>query len=271
MPSATPKKTTASNKVAPKVTAQAAKLVAVSRNEVAKPPAAPKVARAPSKTPEATLTISSKNYSSWSLRGWLLARFAGLEFTEQMVSPDDADARKELLLLAPSIRVPCLTHEGAKVWNTLAIAQYLNEIKPKSGLMPDDRIARAHCRSVSGEMNSGFANLRASLPMNLKGMVERRYPGHKIWGGALPDIERITEIWTECLATYGGPYLFGAQRGMADAMYAPVVTRFLTYDVKLNEACKAYCTTIMAMPEMQEWLAAAQLEPEEIEQLDMDF
>ena len=268
MPSATPKKTTASKKIARKVTVQATKLVVTSRKLPAKPPAASKAA---SKTPEATLTISSKNYSSWSLRGWLLARFAGLEFIEQMVSPDDADARKELLLLAPSIRVPCLTHEGAKVWNTLAIAQYLNEIKPNSGLMPDDRIARAHCRSVSGEMNSGFANLRASLPMNLKGMVERRYPGHKIWGGAVPDIERITEIWTECLATYGGPYLFGAQRGMADAMYAPVVTRFLTYDVKLNEACKSYCKTIMAMSEMQEWLAAAQLEPDEIEQLDMDF
>jgi len=236
MPSATPRKTAAKKVAAPR-----------------------KVA--------ATLTISSKNYSSWSLRGWLLARFAGLEFTEQMVSPDDADARKELLLLAPSIRVPCLTHDGAKVWNTLAIAQYLNEIKPKAGLMPDERIARAHCRSVSGEMNSGFANLRASLPMNLKG----HYPKHKIWGGALPDIERITEIWTECLATYGGPYLFGTQRGMADAMYAPVVTRFLTYDVPLNNACKAYCKTIMAMPEMQEWIAAAKLEPAEIEQLDMDF
>ena len=94
-------------------------------------PAKPKAAG-----PTATLTISSKNYSSWSLRGWLMARFAGLDFTEVMVSPDDADARKELLLLAPSIRVPCLTHDGAKVWNTLAIAQYLNEIKPDAGLMP---------------------------------------------------------------------------------------------------------------------------------------
>ena len=215
----------------------------------------------------ATLTLSSKNYSSWSLRGWLMARFAGLEFTEVMVSPDDADARKELLLLAPSIRVPCLTHDGAKVWNTLAIAQYLNEIKPDAGLMPADRIARAHCRSVSGEMNSGFANLRASLPMNLKG----RFPGHKVWAGAQPDIDRIVEIWTECLAAYGGPFLFGQQRGMADAMFAPVVTRFLTYDVKLPKPCILYCQTIMAMPEMKEWVAAAKLEPADIEELDMDF
>ena len=230
--------------------------------------AAPKVAakRAPA-TRLAALTLSSKNYSSWSLRGWLMVRFAGLDFEEVMVSPDDADARKELLLLAPSIRVPCLTHEDAKVWNTLAIAQYLNEIKPDAGLMPADRIARAHCRSVSGEMNSGFANLRASLPMNLKA----EFPGHKIWAGAKPDIDRISEIWTECLAAYGGPYLFGAQRGMADAMFAPVVTRFLTYDVKLPAPCVRYCQTIMAMPEMKEWVAAAKLEPDDIEELDMDF
>lgn len=215
----------------------------------------------------ATLTLSSKNYSSWSLRGWLMARFAGLDFDELMVSPDDADARKELLLLAPSIRVPCLTHQGAKVWNTLAIAQYLDEIKPGAGMMPAERVARAHCRSVSGEMNSGFANLRSALPMNLKA----RYPGFKIWAGAQPDIDRIVEIWSECLARYGGPFLFGKQRTMADAMYAPVVTRFLTYDVKLNKACYEYCKTIMAMPEMKEWVAAAKAEPDEIEELDMEF
>ena len=233
---------------------------------VAKPTAATrKTAKA--STAVATLTLSSKNYSSWSLRGWLMARFAGLDFLEVMVSPDDADARKELLLLAPSIRVPCLTHDGAKLWNTLAIAQYLNEIKPNAGLMPDDRIARAHCRSVSGEMNSGFANLRASLPMNLKA----HYPKHRVWGGAKPDIERIVEIWTDCLARYGGPFLFGKHRGMADAMFAPVVTRFLTYDVKLNKLCIQYCHTIMAMPEMKEWIAAAKKEPDDIEELDMDF
>jgi glutathione S-transferase len=219
------------------------------------------------KTKMATLTISSRNYSSWSLRGWLMAKFAGIEFEEIVVSPDDADARKELLLLAPSIRVPCLTHDGARVWNTLAIAQYLDEIRPDAGMMPADRIARAHCRSVSGEMNSGFANLRASLPMNLKA----HHPNTKIWAGAQPDIDRVAEIWTECLATYGGPFLFGTQRTMADAMYAPVVTRFLTYGVKLNKPCADYCRTIMAMPEMREWVAAAKREPEEIEELDMDF
>ncbi len=241
-----------------------ARPAAARKHPAAKP--GPKAA-ATASVARASLTLSSRNYSSWSLRGWLLARFAGLEFDEVMVSPDDPDARKELLLLAPSIRVPCLTHEGARVWNTMAIAQYLDEIKPDAGLMPADRIARAHCRSVCGEMNSGFANLRAALPMNLKG----HYPGFKIWAGAQPDIDRVVEIWTECLATYGGPFLFGAQRGMADAMYAPVVTRFLTYGVKLNKPCILYCQTIMAMPEMQEWVAAARLEPDEIEELDMEF
>ncbi|KQY89368.1 MULTISPECIES: glutathione S-transferase family protein [Roseateles] len=217
--------------------------------------------------PAATLTLSSKNYSSWSLRGWLLARFAGLTFDEVMVPPDDEEARKELLLLAPSIRVPCLRHDGMTVWNTLAIAETLNEAFPKAGLWPADRIARAHARAVCGEMNSGFANLRAALPMNLKG----HFPGHKVWTGAKPDIERIVEIWSDCLARYGGPFLFGRKRSAADAIFAPVATRLHTYDVPLPPACAAYRDTILAMPEMQAWIREAKQEPEEIELLDMDF
>jgi glutathione S-transferase len=235
----------------------------------AKAPAGTKASKpAPTRrTARATLTLSSKNYSSWSLRGWLLARFAGLDVDEVIVPPDDAAARRELLLLAPSILVPCLTHEGAKSWNVMAIAYYLDEVRPDAGLLPAGRAARAHCRSICGEMNSGFANLRSALPMNLKA----RHKGFKVWAGALPDIERIVEIWRECLAAYRGPFLFGAQRTMADAMFAPVVTRFLTYDVKLDAACAAYAKTIMAMPEMQEWVRAARAEPDDIEELDMDF
>jgi glutathione S-transferase len=214
----------------------------------------------------ATLTISSKNYSSWSLRGWLLARFAGLAFDEVMVAPDDADARKELLLLSPSILVPRLTHDGIKVWDTLAIAEYLNETMPDAGLLPADRAARARCRAISGEMHSGFSSLRSALPMNLK----RTFPGHKVWARALADIERITTIWRECLADYGGPFLFG-ERSMADAMYAPVVTRFITYDVALDAPCAAYGRRIMALPEMAEWIAAAKREPDDIDELDMEF
>ena len=215
---------------------------------------------------KATLTLSSKNYSSWSLRGWLLARFAGLDFDEVTVAPDDADARKELLLLSPSILVPCLTEDGIKVWDTLAIAEYLNETRPDAGLLPADRAARAHCRAICGEMHSGFSSLRSALPMNLK----RTFPGHKVWARARADIERITTIWRECLADYGGPYLFGG-RSRADAMYAPVVTRFLTYDVTVDAPCTAYGARIMAMPEMIDWVGAAKREPDDIDELDMEF
>ena len=215
---------------------------------------------------ETTLTISSKNYSSWSLRGWLLCRMAGSKFIEQVVPVDDPGNRAELLLLSPSILVPCLTHQGIKIWDTLAIAEYLNEVRPKAGLLPPDRVARARCRSICGEMHSGFANLRSALPMNLKA----HRPDFKIWAGAQFDIDRITTIWRECFGAYHGPYLFG-KLTMADAMYAPVVTRFLTYDVKLDTDCAGYCDRIMALPDMVAWREAAMLEPEELEELDMEF
>jgi glutathione S-transferase len=216
--------------------------------------------------PEAALSISSKNYSSWSLRGWLLCKLAGLDIEEQAVSIDDPSIRAELLLLSPSFLVPCLTHDGLKVWDTLAIAEYLAEIKPHSPLLPKDKKARAHCRSICGEMHSGFYNLRSALPMNLRAF----FPGFKIFPGALADIGRVVEIWRECLAAYGGPYLFGSL-SMADAMYAPVCTRFLTYDVQLDEPCADYCRSIMVWLAMEEWVAAAKAEPDEVEELDMEF
>ena len=215
-----------------------------------------------------TLTISSKNYSSWSLRGWLLARFAGLSFDEVVLPPDDPGVKAEMLLLAPSMLVPCLRHQGVTVWDTLAIAEYLHEIKPKAGLWPADRAARAHCRAICGEMHSGFTSLRSALPMNLKGS----FPGFKLWSRAQGDIDHVLRIWKDCLSTYGGPYLFGAQRTAADAMYAPVVTRFKTYDVRMTDpACAAYCEAILAMPELQAWTAAALLEPDAIDELEVEF
>lgn len=220
-----------------------------------------------SAVPKTTLTISSKNYSSWSLRGWLLARFAGLDFEEVLLPPDEPGVRAEMLLLAPSMLVPCLRHQGVKVWDTLAIGEYLHEIKPKAGLLPADRAARAHCRAVCGEMHSGFVSLRSALPMNLKG----HFPNYKVWSRAQSDIERVLEIWRECLSRYGGPFLFG-ERSMADAMYAPVVTRLQTYDVRIaDKSCAAYCQRIMAMPELQEWIESAKLEPEDIDELEMEF
>ncbi|MCA0994301.1 glutathione S-transferase family protein [Alloyangia pacifica] len=216
---------------------------------------------------QATLTISSKNYSSWSLRGWLLCRMAGLEFTEEMVDTTDATARQELLLLSPTVLVPRLVHGKVQVWDTLAIAQYLNEILPEAGLYPDDIVARSHCRSISGEMHSGFYNLRSALPMNLKA----RHQSFKIFSGARPDVERIKVIWHECLDTYGGPFLFGARPSVADAMYAPVCTRFRTYSVALDPTLEAYVETILNWAPMQEWTEGALAEPDEIVELEVEF
>lgn len=215
---------------------------------------------------DATLTISSKNYSSWSLRGWLLTKFSGLLFTENVISPDDPSMRDELLLLSSSFLVPSLNHDGVSVWDTLAIGEYLNEIKPEANLLPEDLPKRTRCRSICGEMHSGFGSMRSALPMNLQG----DFPNFKVWKRAQDDIDRITTIWRECLDLYGGPFLLG-ERSMADAMYAPVVTRFITYHVKLDAVCEAYGKAIMALPEMIEWVEAAKQEPRQLEELEVEF
>jgi glutathione S-transferase len=215
----------------------------------------------------AQLTLSSKNYSSWSLRGWLLCRMAGLQIDEQVIALDDPKNRAELLLLSPSVLVPRLTHNDVSVWDTLAIAEYLNESFPKAHMYPADRVARAQCRSISGEIHSGFANLRSALPMNLR----MRHEKFRIFAGARPDIDRIETIWGECLSRYGGPYLFGDAPTVADAMFAPVTRRFITYAVAISSEARAYCETITAWPLMAEWIAEAAREPEEMEELDVEF
>jgi glutathione S-transferase len=216
---------------------------------------------------KAVMTISSKNYGAWALRGWLMARFAGLEFAEKVIPPDDPGMKAEMLLLSSSMLVPSLQHNGVKVWDTLAIGEYLHEVKPKAGLLPADVKARAHCRAICGEMHSGFSALRGALPMNIKG----RFPGFKVWSRAQADIDRVLAIWKECFSTYGGPFLFGKLPCIADAMYAPVVTRFLTYDVPLDKASVAYCKRVIELPPMKEWVAAAKKEPDEIDELDAEF
>jgi glutathione S-transferase len=216
---------------------------------------------------KAVLSITSKNYSSWSLRGWLMMRMSGLAFEEKPIPPDDPEMRADILLLSSSIRIPRLEHDGVVVWDVLAIGEYLAEIKPKAGLLPADRAARAHCRSICGEMHSGFVSLRSALPMNLKG----RFPSFKVWSRAQADIDRVVAIWTDCLERSGGPWLFGERPTIADAMYAPVATRFVTYDVSLPKVAAAYRDRIVAMPEMKEWTAAAMAEPEDIEELEVEF
>jgi glutathione S-transferase len=212
---------------------------------------------------KASLSISSKNYSSWALRGWLLCKMVGLEFDEERVPTDVPWMRAELLLASPSFLVPRLTHDGAIVWDTLAIAEYLNETFPDARLLPSDRQARAHCRAICGEMHAGFAHLRSALPMNLRA----HYPDFPVWAEVQADIDRIAAIWQQCFATYHGPYLFG-ELSMADAMYAPVCARFFSYDVMLDDQCAAYSRRILKWPLLQEWIAAAKLEADEMEELD---
>lgn len=216
--------------------------------------------------PNITLTISSKTYSSWSLRGWLMTKMSGLPFEEIVTAPGDASARAEILLLSPSVLVPCLTYDGFRIWDTLAIGEFLNEIAPPAGLLPADLLPRAHCRAICAEMHSGFGSLRAALPMNLKADI----PGFKVWSKAQADINRITEIWRECLGLYGGPYLFG-QPTLADAMYAPVTTRLKTYNVAVDPVSQAYCDLILSWAPMLEWREGAMLETEEIEELEVEF
>lgn len=215
----------------------------------------------------AKLTISSRNYSSWSLRAWLFCQMAGLEVEVESVPIDDPNNRAELLLLSPTVLTPRLDHKGASVWDCLAIAEYLEENFPGSGLLPDERVKRAHCRSVSCEMHAGFYNLRSALPMNLRA----RYPGFRVFTGARGDIRRVLTIWNECFEQYRGRFLFGEKPTLADAMYAPVCTRFVTYDVALEGKAAEYRDRIMDWGPLQQWIEDSKAEPLEIEELDIEF
>jgi len=215
----------------------------------------------------AKLTISSRNYSSWSLRAWLFCQLAELEVEVETVPMDDPAVRAELLLLSPTVMTPRLDHKGASIWDTFAIAEYLEEEFPKAGLLPLEKAPRSHARSIIGEMHGGFYNLRSALPMNLRA----RYPGFRVFTGAKGDIRRVLTIWGECFEQYGGPYLFGKTPTLADAMYAPVCTRFVTYDVALEGKAAQYRDKIMAWEPMQEWIEEAKAEPVEIEDLEIEF
>ena len=201
-----------------------------------------------------------------------MLKFAHLPFKEIQINLADSQNRAELLLLAPSTLVPKLQHQGYEIWDVIAIGEYLNETFPQAHLLPTNLKQRAYCRSICGEMHAGFQSLRSALPMNLKA----QYQTIKVWSKAQQDINRIAEIWADCLQRYKGPFLFGSQRSLADAMYTPVVCRLNTYGLILNgnlfhEAIQRYCQTILTMPELREWTHGALNEVEEIEELEMEF
>jgi glutathione S-transferase len=211
---------------------------------------------------EFTLIVGNKNYSSWSLRGWLAACLAGIDFDEQLVRLSEPGSRAALLEHSPAGKVPALKHGQRVIWDSLAIIEYLAEQRPTAGLWPADADARALARSIAAEMHSGFAALRSHMPMNLR----RSNPGKGMGPGVADDIARISALWQDCrrrCAGSGGaagPFLFGAASA-ADAMYAPVATRFRTYGVALDPVAAAYVEAIYAWPAFREWQAAALAEP----------
>jgi glutathione S-transferase len=202
------------------------------------------------------LVIGTKMYSSWSLRGWLAVHLAGLDVEEQVI-PLAGGSTLAVKESTPSGTVPYLEHQGAKVWESLAILEYCAEIAPH--LWPRDRAARAAARSIAAEMHAGFRALRQAMPMT----ILNSFPGQGATPEALADVARIDAIWRQALAASGGPYLFGAEMGGADVMFAPVACRFLTWQPALSAEAEAYVRTLRAHPLMERWYAEAAREPAE--------
>jgi len=211
-----------------------------------------------------TIYLGNKNYASWSLRAWLALKRTTVAFEEVVVPLYQPASRETVLKYSPSGRLPALKHGELTVWDSLAICEYLAESFPTFELWPRDQAMRAAARSVSAEMHSGFPALRQHLPMNIRSS----FPGREITPEVQGDINRIMAIWRDCRARFGdgrGPFLFG-RFTIADAMYAPIVTRFRTYRIELERDAEAYCDAIMGLPAMQEWIAAASNEPMIVEQ-----
>lgn len=206
-----------------------------------------------------TLVIGNKAYSSWSLRPWLLMKQADIEFTEKRISLYAGDAKQTILQHSEAGKVPVLKDGELTIWDSLAICEYLAEKFPARHLWPADAAARAHARAISAEMHSGFTNVRSQMPMN----VRREIPGRGKTPEVAAEVARIEAIWNGCRARHGndGPFLFGAF-SIADAMYAPVASRFRTYGVSLKGAAVGYVDTILALPAMREWIADAHAETE---------
>jgi glutathione S-transferase len=226
---------------------------------IGRPAVEPRTERA---VAEWTLIVGNRNYSSWSLRGYLAVAQTGVAFDVVVLPLDRLDSKQRLRAETPAGLVPALRGPDGVVWDSLAIAEYCADRFPAATLWPADRPARAHARAVSAEMHSGFAPLRAHMPMDMRS--DRSGVGRT--PEVLANIERITGLWRHCRETYGagGPFLFGTFT-IADAMYAPVCSRFRTYAVDLDAVCGAYAAAIWEHPPMARWLAAARDEPWTIE------
>ncbi|MBD2440174.1 glutathione S-transferase family protein [Nostoc sp. FACHB-110] len=206
---------------------------------------------------ELTLVIGNKNYSSWSLRPWIIMKQVGLEFQEINIALYKPDSGEKIRQYSPSGRVPALIHDDLIIWDSIAICEYLAEVFPHLYWWPQDKKHRAIARSISAEMHSGFLDLRQNMPMNCRAKL----PGQGLTPAVQKDIDRITNIWQECRQNFGqsGDFLFG-QFTIADAFFAPVVMRFITYDVQLDDISRNYAQAILELPAMQEWLAVAKRE-----------
>ncbi len=208
---------------------------------------------------EFTLYIGDKAYSSWSLRGWLACRLAGIDFDEVLIRMYQSDTAATMRRHSPSSKVPALHHRDLVIWESLAIGEYLAELVPAAGLWPAERARRAHARSISCEMHAGFTNVRKSMWMNLR----RRFPGRGRNPETLADIARVSEIWCDTRQRFGagGPFLFGDKFSLADAMYAPVVARFVTWEPPLADDAKTYVEAVWSHPLVAEWRRAAEADP----------
>ncbi len=207
--------------------------------------------------PEGRLVIGTKRYSSWSMRGWLAVHLARLDVEEVMIPLAGGGGTSALKTATPTGLVPYLEHRCARIWESLAICEYCAEIAP--GLWPADRAARAHARSIAAEMHAGFRNLRMAMPMNLG----RSFPGLGRTPECLADIARVEAIWAEALSAYGGPFLMGTEFGAVDAMYAPVVARFITWQPELAATTQGYMAAVRAHPLVARWYDEAATEPAE--------
>jgi len=208
---------------------------------------------------EFTLVIGNKNYSSWSLRPWMLLKHLQLPFDEQLIALSQPDSRARILRHSPAGRVPVLKHGSVTLWESIAIGEYLCELTGRG--LPGERTARAQARTVSAEMHAGFGALRSQWPMNARA-TGRRTP---LNAELRADIERIDALWSDCRGRFGGhgPWLFG-EYSLADAMYAPVALRFRSYGASVSAPAQAYLDTVLADAPLQQWLAAAALEPRSI-------